>query len=147
MPSPSTECDVDGQHHALADERGDGFVGGFAIELRRRGDLPQPSVVHHGNPIGERHRFGLIVRDVDHRRAGAGVEAGELVFHRRAEIDVEVGERLVEQHERRLGDEAARERDALALAAGEQRRAAGRRSRRARPASAPPRRGARVRDP
>ena len=38
-------------------------------------------------------------------------------------MHVEIGERLVEQHQRRLGDEAARERDALALAAREQRRA------------------------
>ena len=66
----------------------------------------------------------LIVRDVDHRRAGARVEAREFVFHRGAQVHVEIGERLVEQDQRRLGDEAARERDALPLAAGEQRRAA-----------------------
>ena len=77
-------------------------------------------LVHHGDPIGERHRFGLVVRDVDHRRAGALVEARELLFHRCAQMHVEIGERLVEQHQRRLGDEAARECDALALAARQQ---------------------------
>ena len=96
-------------------------VGRLAIELRWRRDLQQPAAVHHRDAVGQRHRFGLVVRDVDHRRAGARVEAGELVFHRRAQMHVEVGQRLVEQHQRGLGDQAARERHALALTAGQQR--------------------------
>ncbi len=101
-----------------------GRVSRLAIELRRRGDLQQPAAVHHRDAVGERHRFGLIVRDVDHRRPGARVEAGEFVLHRGAQVHVEVRQRLVEQHQRGLGDQAARERDALALAARQQRRAA-----------------------
>ena len=61
----------------------------------------------------------LVVRHVNHGRARALVEARELVLHGGAQVHVEIGERLVEQHERRLGDEAARERDALTLAARE----------------------------
>ena len=124
----SAPVDVDDlrrHDHALADERRNGRIGRLAIELRRRRHLQQAAAVHHRDAVGQRHRLGLIVRDVDHRRPGARVEAGELVLHRRAQMHVEVGERLVEQHQRGLGDEAARERDALALAAREQR---GRRS-------------------
>ena len=55
----------------------------------------------HGDAVGQRHRLGLIVGDVDHRRAGAPVERGELLLHRGAQMHVEIGERLVEQHERR----------------------------------------------
>ena len=47
------------------------------------------------------------------------MEVPELALHRRAQLHVEVGERLVEQHERRLRHEAARERHALPLAARE----------------------------
>ena len=47
------------------------------------------------------------------------VEARELLLHRLAQMHVEIGERLVEQHDGRLHGEAARERDALALAAGQ----------------------------
>ena len=107
----------------------------LAKELRRGRELQDLAAIQHGDAVGKRHRLGLIVRDVDHRRAGARVKTRELGLHGGAQMHVEIGERLVEQHERGLGDEAAGERDALALAAGQHRRAGARRSRRGRPAS------------
>src|SRR5262249_19436927 len=47
------------------------------------------------------------------------VEAGEFLLHGFAQMHIEVGERLVEQHHGRLHREAAGERDALTLAAGQ----------------------------
>jgi hypothetical protein len=106
----------------VADELRHGLVRRLSVELRRGRELQHPALVHHGNPVGKRHRFGLVVRDVDHRRAGALVEARELALHCCAQMHVEIGERLVEQHERRLGDETAGKRHPLALSAREQRR-------------------------
>ena len=64
----------------------------------------------------------------------------ELDLHLLAELEVERAERLVEQQHLRPVDDRARERDALALAAGELARLARRRSRRGAPSRAPPRR-------
>ena len=49
----------------------------------------------------------------------ASLELLELLAGRRAQLGVEVRERLVEQEDLRLADDRARERDPLALAAGE----------------------------
>jgi hypothetical protein len=115
--APVDVGDLRGHDDAFADEGCNGRIGRLAIELRRGGDLQQPAAVHHRNPVGERHRFGLVVRDVHHRRTRACVEAREFVFHRGAQMHVEVRQRLIEQHQRGFGDEAACERHALALTA------------------------------
>src|ERR1039458_8834844 len=39
--------------------------------------------------IGERHRLGLVVGDVDHRRAEGGVQLGEFEPHLHAQLGVE----------------------------------------------------------
>ena len=69
-----TATTVHRHDHAFADEPRHRRVGRLAIELRRRRELQHAALVHHRDAIGERHRFGLVVRDVDHRRAGALVE-------------------------------------------------------------------------
>ena len=63
-----------GQDDAFADEPRHRRIRRLAIELRRRRELQHAAVDHHGDPVGERHRFRLVVGDVDHRRAGALVE-------------------------------------------------------------------------
>ena len=52
------------------------------------------------------------------------LQALQLEAHPLAQLRVEVGQRLVEQQQRRLHDQRAREREALLLAAGELRRLA-----------------------
>ena len=56
------------------------------------------------------------------------LEVAQLDAHAQLQQAVEVAERLVEQERLRLGDEHARERDALLLAARELRGACGRRA-------------------
>ncbi len=68
---PSTDVDADGEeiHARRADEGGDELVGRVVVELERRADLGHPPPVEHDDLVGERHRLGLVVGDVDHRRA------------------------------------------------------------------------------
>ena len=70
------------------------------------------------DPIREGEGLGLVVGDVDGRDLEPLVEGLELVAQLDAQLRVEVGERLVEQEEPRLEDDAARDGDALLLAAG-----------------------------
>ena len=58
-------------HLRRADEAGDEPVGRVVVELERRAELHHPAVVQHHDPVGQRHRLDLVVRDVDHRGARA----------------------------------------------------------------------------
>ncbi len=69
--------------------------------------------------VGQRHGLDLVVCDVDHGGAEAGVEASELDAHWDAQRGVEVGEGLVEKERPGAAHDGAADGDALALAAGE----------------------------
>ena len=106
-------------HPRAADEAGHEAAVGRVIKLLRRADLLDDAVVEHDDPIGERHRFSLIMRHIDHGGADIGVELGDLDPHLHAQVGIEIGQRLVEQEHVRLADQGATDGDALALAAGE----------------------------
>ena len=105
------------------------------VDLGGRADLLDPPVVEHGQAVAHRQRLLLVVRHVDERDADLLLDPLELDLHLLAQLEVERAERLVEQQHLRAVDDRAGERDALALAAGELRRACGRRG----PAGAPSR--------
>ena len=120
-------------------------LAGLRIDLLRRAVLLQPAAVDHRDLVGQRQRLGLVVGDVDEGDAGAALQALQLDAHLLAELGVEVGQRLVEQQDFRLDHEAAGQRHALLLAAGELVRIAllqpgqiDQRQRVARPSSSPP---------
>ena len=110
--------------HALADEARDHLGRRPGIEVARRGELLDDAGVHHGHPVGQGHGLGLVVRNVDHRRPGLPMQATELGLHLLTQMSVEIGERLVEQNQRGIGGETARQGDPLALPAGQRLRPA-----------------------
>ena len=59
------------------------------------------------------------MRDVDEGDAHLALDRAQLVLHLLAQLQVERAQRLVEQQHARAVDERARQRHALALAAGE----------------------------
>ena len=105
------------QQVAVADEVGDEPRRGQAVDPRGLVELLDAAAVHHRDPVRERERLGLVVRHVDERDADLLLQVDELDLHLLAQLRVEGGERLVEQQERRVGHERARDRDALPLAA------------------------------
>ena len=76
-------------------------------------------VLEHRDAVAERHRLGLVVRDVDGGDAEPRLQLGDVGAHLHAQLRVEVGERLVHQEHARLADDRAAHRHALALAAGQ----------------------------
>ena len=58
-----------------AHERRDEEVRRLPVERLRRVDLLDPAGPHHRDPVAQRHRLDLVVRDVDRRRA-ANARAG-----------------------------------------------------------------------
>ena len=82
-------------HLRTADERRHKSVGGRVVDFLRRRDLMNRAVAHDGDAMAERHRFLLIVRHEDHRRAELRAEHREFVAHLSAKRFVEVGEGFV----------------------------------------------------
>ena len=115
---------VTGKRHRLANEGNDERRRRPIVEFLRRADLFDAALVEHDDAIGELHRFVLIMRDEDGRQSGLLVHVAQPAAQILAHARVERAEGLVEQQHARLDGERARERHALALAAGELRRIA-----------------------
>ena len=72
---------VEEVHGRGADEAGDEEVGGMVVEVHGGGHLLDGAVVHHGDALAEGEGLGLVVGDVEHGGAEAGVEAGDFGAH------------------------------------------------------------------
>ena len=94
------------------------------VHLGRSADLLDPALVEHREAVAHRQRLLLVVRDVDEGDPELLLDPLQLDLQLLAQLQVERAERLVEQERLRPVHDRARERDALALAAGELRRLA-----------------------
>ena len=80
------------------------------------------AVLHDNDARTERHRLGLVVRDIDDRRTQAIVELGDLGAHLDAKLGVQVRERLVHEEYLWVAHDGAAHGDALTLASRERTR-------------------------
>ena len=101
------------------------FVGRRHQQLGRRRVLGElAALLQDRDAVAHLDRLVDVVGDEDDRLAQLGLQAQELVLQPLAVDRVDRAERLVHEHQRRVGGERARDADALALAAGELRRVA-----------------------
>ena len=84
-----------GENIDLADEVGNEARARTVINLAWRADLLDPPRVHHGDPIRDRHRLFLVVRDEDCCHAKLFLELLQLDLHALPQLAVERGKRLV----------------------------------------------------
>ena len=101
------------------DEFGDEAILRREIDLPRRADLGNRALLHDDDTIAEFHGLGLIVRHIDRGDTKRAQQAVEFATQPVAQRGVERGQRLVEQQNARPDRNRARQRHALALAAGE----------------------------
>ena len=94
-------------------------LAGTVVELLGRADLLGDPGQQHHHPIAQRHRLGLVVRDVDGGGAQPVLQPRDLRAHLHPQLGVQVRKRLI--HQKRLGvaDDGAAHGDPLALAAGQ----------------------------
>ena len=123
-----------GQSVRLTDEMRHVEASGPAVDFPWRADLPDLAVLHDRKHVGERHRFFLVMGDVDAGKTPVVLHLPDFLAQPLADLRIDVGQRLVEQKRRRRGDERARKRDALLLATAQLARIAGTEPRR-RPSS------------
>ncbi len=103
-----------------ADELGDEVVGRVLEDRHRRVVLRELSArPEDRHPVAELDRLVDVVRDEHDRLPHLLLEAEELVLQPRAHDRIDGGERLVHEHQRRVGRDRAREADTLTLSAGE----------------------------
>ena len=100
-----------------AGEVGDERIGRAVIDLVRRAHLQQLAVAHHADAVAEHHRLGLVVGDIERGHAGLLEDDAQIVAQPQPQLGIEVRQRLVQQQQLRPVDDAARQRDALHLAA------------------------------
>lgn len=105
-------------HRRRADEAGDETICRLVVTGQRRGDLLEFPLVQDGDPVGHRHRFRLIVGDVDDRRPEFAMESLEFRAHVHPEFGVQIREWLVHQEHVGVAHDCAGNRNALALPAG-----------------------------
>ena len=74
---------------------------------------------HHQHAVGQRHGFQQVVGDEQRGLAGALERLRQIALQHDAGLRVDRRERLVEQQHRRIDRERARQRHALAHAAGQ----------------------------
>ena len=102
--------------HEVLDER----LGGVHQQLGGRRELGElAALLEDRDLVAHLDRLVDVVGDEDDRLAQLGLQAQELVLQPLAVDRVDGAERLVHQHQRRVGGERAGDADALALAAGE----------------------------
>ncbi len=104
------------------DEVGDEAHARPAVNLHRPALLHDPALIHDRDHVGHGQRLELVVGDIDGGDAEALHQVADLGTGLLAQLGVEVRERLVEQQDRRLAHQRARQRQALLLAARQERR-------------------------
>ena len=72
-------------------------------DFLRRPDLDEPAVLHDGDAVAQLQRLHQVVRDEDHRLVKLALEPDDLVLHVAPDQRVERAERLIEQHDLRIG--------------------------------------------
>ena len=128
-PSSSTTVAPPSRRRRLAEqdvragEARDEAVGGRLRQLLRRAELAQRPVDQHADAVRERGGVAEVVGHEQRREVELGEQVLQLAADHGARLRVERGQRLVEQQHRRVARQRARERDPLALAAGDRRRA------------------------
>ena len=117
VPSPCAATRAGQQIDRWAADKARGEnVRGPIIEVQRRTDLLDLTLVDHDDAVRERHRLDLIVGDIDHRALQLAVQFRQFVTHLHAQLGIEIGERLVEQEDLRIADDRPTDRDPLTLA-------------------------------
>ena len=88
------------------------------VDLVGRSDLVDPAGIHDDDPVGERHRFNLIMGHVNRCGRDLLMHLFDFGAHLHAQFGVEVRQRLVEQKHFGVAHDRPTHRDPLALAAG-----------------------------
>ena len=107
---------IDEVHRRRADELGDEPVDRPAVDFLGRIELLDDPVLHHGDPIGKRHRLHLIMRDVYDRGPELLMQLLDLDAQLVTQLGIKIGQGLVEEKDGHAAHERPPDRHPLPLA-------------------------------
>ncbi len=111
--------DAAGDEVGLSNEIRDEGRGGKMVDHIRLVQLFQYPMIQHGNPVGHRKGFVVIVGDQDSRCLRPAQQCEKILLHPPGHIGVEIAERLVQEQHDGILHQGPRECHALLLSAGE----------------------------
>ena len=76
------------------------------------------SSIHHGNLVGHRQSFFLVMRDEEEGDSEAALEIAQLATNLLAQLRIECGERFIEKEDVGLKHDGTGQGDPLPLATG-----------------------------
>ena len=91
----------------------------LVVDVLRRTDLLNATVVHHHHSVGHGQRFLLVVRHIDKRDTQPLLDVLQLGLHILAQLEIQRRQRLVEQQHTRVVRQRTGDGDALLLTAGQ----------------------------
>ena len=109
----------DPRQHDGAGEVGHERGGGPCRELGRRAELDDRAAVEHADAVPEQRRLGEVMCDQQCRHTRIAQHRDQLARGRGTRARVKRGQRLIEQQDCGLAGQRPRDRDPLALPAGE----------------------------
>ena len=92
---------------------------GPLVDLFGSPDLFDLALAQHGDAIGERECFRLVVRHVNRGDVRTHLDLAQFRTHFEPQFLIEIAQRLIEQQQLRREDQGARDRNALLLTAAE----------------------------
>ena len=107
-----------GLSYGSTDETGNKLILRLAVYLDRAPALLQSPHRHDRDPVGQSHRFDLVVRHVNHGRAQLLMKRRYLKAHLDTKSGVKVGKGLIEEEHRWFSDNRATHGDSLPLSTG-----------------------------
>ncbi|KAG0921649.1 hypothetical protein G6F32_015005 [Rhizopus arrhizus] len=110
---------IGGQQIAQAHEVGHEARAGPQVQVGRRSHLFDPPIVHANDLVGQCQRFLLVVRDHDRGDLQPALHLMDFGAHICAYACIQRRQRFVQQDQRRVHGQRARQRHALLLAAGD----------------------------
>ena len=99
----------------FADEISDERRLRIMVEIVRRIDLFDLSLIHDDDPVSKGHGFALIVRDIEDRCFGSAVDALDFLHHHLLEVRIQGTQRFIHQQHLRLRNDGAGQGNALFL--------------------------------
>ncbi|KAF1043511.1 MAG: hypothetical protein GAK38_03926 [Xylophilus sp.] len=105
-------------HGRRTDKARDKLIRGTIIEIERRANLLNLTLIHHNDTVPHGHGFDLIVCDIDDRRFQTMMECLNLGAHLNTQLCIKIGQWLIEKENRRLTHNRTSHGDSLTLTAG-----------------------------
>ena len=95
----------------------DKTIAGLVVQVFRSVDLHDPAHITNHHPVGDCHRFRLVMGHEDDGEIELALQRLDLKAHGFTQLRIEVGQRFVQKHDLGIGNDGTGQRNTLLLTA------------------------------